>query len=385
MYKIISFPKTLGYSICAKKLAENQSIMPSVRHCASVGCLLVAQDEFEKLTKLIGQEGYTVSNEVQVRLHSQDRQDEIPWGVEHMGAPALWHVTQGKGIKVAVIDTGISHSHPDLKGQVKGKVSVISGAGRNNLGGHGTHVAGTIAAVANNRGIVGIAPQVDLYDVQAFGADGTANISDIIAGLNWAIEQKVDIINMSFGTSEDHPAFHQALRVASRNGIKLVASAGNNGGGLEYPAAYREVIAVGAINQQAKLAEFSARGRGLNTVAPGVGIKSTWLNKEYRTLDGTSMAAAHISGLYALRLAQQRSRATNRFNKQANNRRNKRTNIQEEAIEKNHEKNHVKNHVKKHEKKSEKKHEKDRKNIEENNPAHNRRNRFNLLSLFKRR
>ncbi|MCZ0846602.1 S8 family peptidase [Brevibacillus laterosporus] len=298
-------------------------------------------------------------------------------GCRAYGAPALWHVTQGKGIKVAVIDTGISHSHPDLKGQVKGKVSVISGAGRNNLGGHGTHVAGTIAAVANNRGIVGIAPQVDLYDVQAFGADGTANISDIIAGLNWAIEQKVDIINMSFGTSEDHPAFHQALRVASKNGIKLVASAGNNGGGLEYPAAYREVIAVGAINQQAKLAEFSARGRGLNTVAPGVGIKSTWLNKGYRTLDGTSMAAAHISGLYALRLAQQRSRATNRFNKQANNRRNKRTNIQEEAIEKNHEK--------KHEKKSEKKHEKDRKNIEENNPAHNRRNRFNLLSLFKRR
>ncbi|OAJ72676.1 peptidase [Brevibacillus sp. SKDU10] len=391
MYKIISFPKTLGYSICAKKLKENQSIMPSVRHCESVGCLLVAQDEFEKLTRLIGREGYTVSNEVQVRLHSKeskeskDNKDEIPWGVEHIGAPALWHVTKGKGIKVAVIDTGISSSHPDLKGQIKGKVSVIAGAGRFNIGGHGTHVAGTIAAVANNRGIVGIAPEVDLYDVQAFGADGTANISDIIAGINWAIEQKVDIINMSFGTSEDHPAFHQALRVASRNGIVLVASAGNNGGGLEYPAAYREVIAVGAINQQAKLAEFSARGRGMNTVAPGVGIKSTWLKKGYRTLDGTSMAAAHISGLYALRLAQQRTRAMNRLNKKANYRWNKQITRQEEGIEKNQVKNHVKKHKKKHEMNHEKDHEKNQAHASENKSAPNRQNRFNLLSLFKRR
>ncbi|MDN9011032.1 S8 family peptidase [Brevibacillus laterosporus] len=394
MYKIISFPKTLGYSICAKKLKENQSIMPSVRHCESVGCLLVAQDEFEKLTKLIGREGYTVSNEVQVRLHSKesknnkgnkDNKDEIPWGVEHIGAPGLWHVTKGKGIKVAVIDTGISQSHPDLKGQIKGKVSVIAGAGRFNMGGHGTHVAGTIAAVANNRGIVGIAPEVDLYDVQAFGADGTANISDIIAGINWAIEQKVDIINMSFGTSEDHPAFHQALRVASRNGIVLVASAGNNGGGLEYPAAYREVIAVGAINQQAKLAEFSARGRGMNTVAPGVGIKSTWLNKGYRTLDGTSMAAAHISGLYALRLAQQRTRAMNRFNKRMNFRWNNQINKQGEGLEKNQVKNHVKKHKKNHDKNLEKDHEKNQAHASETKSAPNRQNRFNLLSLFKRR
>lgn len=363
MYKIISFPKSLGYSICAKKLAENQAVMPSVRHCASVGCLLVAQDEFEKLTKLIGKEGYTVSNEVQVRLHSQD---EIPWGVEHVGAPALWNVTQGKGIKVAVIDTGISHSHPDLKGQVKGKISVVRGAGQSKtIGGHGTHVAGTIAAIANNGGIVGIAPQVDLYDVQAFGVDGTANISDIITGINWAIEQKVDIINMSFGTGEDHPAFHQALRVAARNGIVLVASAGNNGGGLEFPAAYREVVAVGAINQQAKLAEFSARGRGLNTVAPGVAIKSTWINKEYRTLDGTSMAAAHISGVYALRLARQRSRGKNRVNKRVNNR----TNEREEAHGKKRERNDVKSHE----------------NISANKNTHNRQNKFSLFSLFKKR
>lgn len=440
MYKIISFPKTLGYSICAKKLKENQSIMPSVRHCESVGCFLVAQDEFEKLTKLIGREGYTVSNEVQVRLHSKeskkskknkeskeskeskgskgskeskeskesngskvskkskenkdykdhkDHKEEIPWGVEHIGAPALWHVTKGKGIKVAVIDTGISSSHPDLKGQIKGKVSVIAGAGRFNMGGHGTHVAGTIAAVANNRGIVGIAPEVDLYDVQAFGAEGTANISDIIAGINWAIEQKVDIINMSFGTSEDHPAFHQALRVASRNGIILVASAGNNGRGLEYPAAYREVIAVGAINQQAKLAEFSARGRGMNTVAPGVGIKSTWLNKGYRTLDGTSMAAAHISGLYALRLAQQRTRAMNRFNKRANNRSYKQITYPGEGIEENHVKKHKKKHEKSLEKNLEKNfekdHEKNQAHTFENESAPIRQNRFDLLSLFKRR
>ncbi|MCK9927151.1 S8 family serine peptidase, partial [Frankia sp. Mgl5] len=102
-----------------------------------------------------------------------------------------------------------------------------------------------------------------------------------VEGINWAIQHKMDVINMSFGTSEDNYALRHAIREASRAGIILVASAGNNGGKLEYPGAYREVVAVGAVDKENKLADFSSRGPGLDVVAPGVGIKSTWLKNQY--------------------------------------------------------------------------------------------------------
>ncbi|WP_232698257.1 S8 family peptidase [Brevibacillus daliensis] len=315
MYKIITFPKTRGYEICTRILANENFAMTSLIQCNSVGCFFIKDEELDAFSKLMGRAGYLVSEQVKVMLHSQ----EIPWGVEHMGAPALWDVTKGAGVKVAVIDTGISSSHPDLKGRVKAQkiINKESGSGRQSSG-HGTHVAGTIAAVYNDSGIVGIAPEVELYDVQAFGAEGTANMSDIIEGINWAIEQDVDIINMSFGTPEYHHALHQAIRAAKRAGIVLVASAGNSGGALEYPGAYKEVTAVGAINQEARLADFSSRGKGMNTVAPGVEIKSTWGNRGYKVLNGTSMAAAHISGLYALQIAKRKRGRRSRVSRIAN-------------------------------------------------------------------
>jgi subtilisin family serine protease len=144
---------------------------------------------------------------------------------------------------------------------------------------------------------------VELYDVRAFDADGTASIAAIVEGINWAIENRMNVINMSFGTSQNNAAMRQAIRRAARAGIVMVASAGNNGGAVEYPAAYPEVVAVGALTQDNKLAPFSSRGSGLDVAAPGVGIKSTWPNNGYRVLDGTSMAAAHVSGMYALMLA----------------------------------------------------------------------------------
>ncbi len=110
------------------------------------------------------------------------------------------------------------------------------------------------------------------------------------------------IINMSFGTKEDSPALSHAVKAAAKAKIVMVASVGNNGGPIEYPAAYKEVIAVGAVDEKERLAEFSSRGPKMDVVAPGVGIRSTWLEKKYRVLSGTSMAAAHISGLYALML-----------------------------------------------------------------------------------
>lgn len=317
MHKIITLPSKNAYRYCLNCLVKDKAMQQRAKTFSHVRSLLVPSDNLETLVKMLGRQRHIVSENVSVKLH---KADEIPWGVEKVGAPKYWEQTKGEGIKVGVIDTGISRSHPDLKGQVKGRVIVANnGRGHSKIDGHGTHVAGTIAAVANRKGIVGVAPNVELYDVRAFNPDGTASIADIVEGINWSIENGMDIINMSFGASEDSYALRYAVKQAAKAGIVMVASAGNNGGKLEYPAAYKEVIAVGAVNQENKLADFSSRGKGLDVLAPGVGIKSTWLNKQYRVLDGTSMAAAHVSGLHALRLGAQRNRASRarRMRKQA--------------------------------------------------------------------
>ncbi|MFM1653991.1 S8 family peptidase [Brevibacillus sp. B_LB10_24] len=301
MHKIITFPTQKGYHRCLSCLMKDESSRARAKILASLNTLIIPTEQYEKFRKLLGNEKHHVSDEVTVRLHATD---EIPWGVEQVGAPEFWERTRGEGIKVAVIDTGISSGHPDLRGQVKGRVNIVNGG----IAGHGTHVAGTIAAAANNRGIVGIAPAAHLYDVHVFSPDGTARMSDIIRGINWAVERRMDVINMSFGASQPNQALYHAIKKASQAGIVLVASAGNNGGRLEYPAAYKEVIAVGAVDRQNKIASFSSRGPGL-VLAPGVQIKSTWLNNSYKVLDGTSMAAAHMSGLTALRIASRGSRS----------------------------------------------------------------------------
>ncbi len=304
MHKILSFHSQKGFHRCLDCLGKDDLLKQHARHLSAVRTLIVREEHFEHVKKLLGAEKYTVSPEVSVRLHMTD---EIPWGVSRIGAPSYWKQTEGQGVKVAVIDTGISRNHYDLRGRVKKRVDFVGRGPRGReLNGHGTHVAGTIAAAANDRGIVGAAPGVELYDVRAFGPDGTANVSDIVAGINWSIEQRVDVINMSFGTTEDSYAMRHAIARARRAGIILVASAGNNGGQIEYPAAYKGVISVGALDQNNRLADFSSRRPKLDTTAPGVGIKSTWPNNQFRVLDGTSMAAAHVSGLYALRLAAKR-------------------------------------------------------------------------------
>lgn len=314
MHKILTLLSQQSYHHCTECLAKEQAIIFGLRHLEALRSIVLPEEYVESLTKQLGKVKFMVSDNITVKLHapavskSQTETDAIPWGVENIGAPALWERTKGEGIRVGVLDTGISRKHPDLQGQVKGGVSLAGPSSQTN--GHGTHVAGTIAAVMNNKGIVGVAPGVELYDLHAFNGEGAAEVADIAEGISWAIENKMHIINMSFGTSDDSPVMRHVIDQAARAGIIMVASAGNNGGVVEYPAAYRNVIAVGAIDQQGRLAEFSSRGRKVRTYAPGVAIKSTWLNKGYRVLDGTSMAAAHVSGLQALQLSgRQRKRA----------------------------------------------------------------------------
>jgi subtilisin family serine protease len=141
--------------------------------------------------------------------------------------------------------------------------------------GHGTHVAGTIAAVHNGMGLVGVAPKVQLYALKVLNSQGSGRTSDIVEGLEWAVDHHLQVLNMSFGASRGSQTEQRAIEAAAQAGIVMVAAAGNDGGPVGYPAAYPQVISVGAVDKSGTIARFSNRGAQLSFVAPGVNILST--------------------------------------------------------------------------------------------------------------
>lgn len=170
--------------------------------------------------------------------------------------------------------------------------------------GHGTHVAGVIAAAGNNTiGVAGIAWRTRLMPVRVLDSDGLGWESDIIQGLSYATANGARVINMSVGLSEPSPALADAVARAEAQGVLIVAAAGNNSGAVLYPAAYPTVLSVGASDQADLRAGFSSYGARLDLLAPGVDILSTWNGVPYFLRSGTSMAAPHVAGVAGLLLA----------------------------------------------------------------------------------
>ena len=229
----------------------------------------------------------------------------VPWGVDRIDAEPALGLPTGDVIKVAIIDTGIDLKHPDLKANIKGGYNAINPRkSANDDNGHGTHVAGTVAAINNTIGVVGVGPQIDLYAVKVLNAAGSGYLSDVIEGLDWAIQNKIQVVNMSLGTTSDILSFQEAVQRVNAAGIVQVAAAGNNyGGAVDYPGAYYEVIAVSAINSSDGIANFSSVGPQVDLAAPGASIYSTYKGSTYKTLSGTSMAAPHVTGVAALVLS----------------------------------------------------------------------------------
>jgi subtilisin family serine protease len=228
------------------------------------------------------------------------------WGVTATQATYAWDKGYtGKGVKIAVLDTGISLSHEDLI--VEGGTSFVDyTTSYDDDSGHGTHVAGIIGAKNNHVGTIGMAPDSSLYAVKVLDSHGTGYLSDVIAGIDWAIENKMDIVNLSMATSVDSQALHNAVDNAYAGGLLVVAAAGNagtvdgTGDTIQFPAKYSSVISVGAVDQNKQRAASSSTGSNLEIVAPGVGINSTYLNNGYTAMSGTSMAAAFVSGELAM-------------------------------------------------------------------------------------
>ncbi len=229
---------------------------------------------------------------------------ETPWGISRVQAPAAWKTSRGKGVKLVVIDTGIDMTHPELSGIIKGGWNAISTAATfNDDNGHGTHCSGTIAAKDDDQGVVGVAPQIDLYGVKVLDENGSGTFDDVIAGMLWAVENKMEVASMSLGAGRGNPALADAVEAMRKGGVILIAAAGNSGGSVGYPAAYPGAIAVAASDSKDKLASFSSRGSEVAVIAPGVDVKSTYMGGGYDTLSGTSMATPHVAGLTALYVA----------------------------------------------------------------------------------
>lgn len=226
----------------------------------------------------------------------------LPWGIDRVEADLVWGTTTGDPIKVAIVDTGIDLAHPDLKDNIKGGYNAINPWQlANDDNGHGTHVAGIVAAANNTIGVVGVGPNIDLYAVKVLDRRGSGYLSDVIEGLDWAIQNGMQVVNMSLGTSSDIQSFREAVQRVNAAGIVQVVAAGNNSGGsVSYPAAYPEVIAVSATDSSDNIAYFSSVGSAVDLAAPGVSIYSAYKSSTYKTLSGTSMATPHVTGTAAL-------------------------------------------------------------------------------------
>lgn len=239
--------------------------------------------------------------------------NEIPEGVKLMKAPEIWDDSRrGNGVVIAILDTGCQIDHPDLKDRIIGGRNFTSdyNGDKNNFDdgkGHGTHVAGTIAAAENNQGVVGMAPQANLLILKVLRNDGNGDYQSLIDAINYAIDwkgpqgQNVRIITMSLGGESNDTALHDAVIRATNNGILVVCASGNSGREVkEFPGAYNEVVGVGAVDLNKKMAKFSTMNNEVDMVAPGVDIYSTYPGNKYASLSGTSMSTPHVAGAAAL-------------------------------------------------------------------------------------
>jgi len=233
---------------------------------------------------------------------------EQPWGIRRVNAAASWTTPrgQGAGTAIAIIDTGISRSHPDLAGVVLGGFNALDPKkpeAWDDDQGHGSHVAGTVAGKRDGKGVVGVAPMAKLYAVKVLDSEGNGGFSSVIAGIEWAAARGLKVANMSLGADEGSEALKRAVTAASRAGLTIVAAAGNSGGPVGFPASYPETIAVAASDSKDGVAEFSSRGPEVDFIAPGVNVKSVKMEGGYEELSGTSMATPHVAGLAALAVA----------------------------------------------------------------------------------
>jgi len=212
------------------------------------------------------------------------------------------NTAQDRNVIVAVLDTGIDSNHEDLAGQVVVEVNFTLSPASDDVYGHGTHIAGIIAATSNNSmGIAGLAPESRLMNIKVADDYGRCRSAIAAKGIVWAVDNGANIINISIEIEEPSRELEEAIDYAWSRGVLVVAAAGNQATGLPvYPAFYKNCIAVTATDQDDRLAPLSNRGEWVDVAAPGFNIYSTLPGDDYGYESGTSFATAYVSGLAAL-------------------------------------------------------------------------------------
>jgi len=247
--------------------------------------------------------------------------EQVPWGIKTIYNDLFFSKSSGGlGVKIAILDTGVLKTHPDIKDRVKNckdfsGVTILDGK-CDDKNGHGTHVAGIIAGDggSDGLGIYGMAPEAELLIYKVCSNNGTCWADDVAVALRTATDDGANIVNISLGSDSSSQLIKDATNYAVEKNVLIVASAGNDGpyvGSIDYPGADANVVSVGAIDKEIRVSDWSSRGnnststpnvieeKDLELVAPGVNVESTWKDGGYAILSGTSMATPHIVGLSA--------------------------------------------------------------------------------------
>ncbi|MGM7701458.1 S8 family peptidase [Pseudalkalibacillus sp. Hm43] len=240
-----------------------------------------------------------LQNETDDELYSR-----YQWNLPAIRTEDGWKISRGnEDVIIAIIDTGIDMKHPDLAKRIVDGYNVLNESPMpNDDNGHGTHVAGIIASETNNGvGIAGMTWYNRIMPIKAMNADGYGTSFDVAQGIRWAVEHGADVINMSLGNYKASKALKEAIDYAYEKDVIMVAASGNeNTNQTSYPAAFDNVIGVAAVNLNLNRAEFSNYGDYIDVAAPGVDIASTYLEGQYASLSGTSMATPHVAALAGL-------------------------------------------------------------------------------------
>ncbi len=254
-----------------------------------------------------------ISVEVDGRVQSVgDPMESYQWALSPAATSfrSAWSTTKGAGVTVAVVDSGVRRTHQDLAGAVLTGTDLVTGSGdgSNDQNGHGTHVAGIIAARLNGKGIVGAAPAAKILPVRVLDGSGSGYSSDVAEGIIYAADHGAKVINLSLGGSAASQGTRTAIQYAIDRGSVVVAAAGNSGQSGNaplYPGAFPEPIAVGAVDSSLRRAAFSNYGPYVDIVAPGDSVVSAWGSGDnaYAWASGTSMATPHVAAAAALAFA----------------------------------------------------------------------------------
>ncbi len=242
-------------------------------------------------------------------IYLQNETDDEFYSRYQWNLPAIrtedgWKISRGnEDVIIAIIDTGIDMKHPDLAKRIVDGYNVLNDSPMpNDDNGHGTHVAGIIASETNNGvGIAGMTWYNRIMPIKAMNADGYGTSFDVAQGIRWAVEHGADVINMSLGNYKASKALKEAIDYAYEKDVIMVAASGNEDTDqTSYPAAFENVIGVAAVNLNLNRAEFSNYGDYIDVAAPGVDIASTYIEGQYASLSGTSMATPHVAALAGL-------------------------------------------------------------------------------------